>query len=101
MSETVKKLTVLFIVELLTFGIFSLALADGTETLGPPTIAIASGSGSVAAGTGLHDAQPGTITIDVPGNVNQALLYWGGAVTRNALSDNTILVEEGMGSWVG
>jgi len=66
--------------------------ADGTETLGPPSIPIASGSGIVAAGTGL-EAQPGTIAINVPGTVQQALLYWGGAVTSNALSDNTILVD--------
>ena len=51
--------------------------ADGTETLGPPSISIASGSGFVAAGTGL-ETQPGSITIDVPAGatVKQVLLYW-------------------------
>ncbi|MGD2109130.1 MAG: hypothetical protein PVI86_07035, partial [Phycisphaerae bacterium] len=39
-------------------------MADGTEELGPPSIAIASGSGIVAAGVGL-DVQPGMLSIDV------------------------------------
>jgi hypothetical protein len=59
------------------------AFADGTEQLGPPLgVSIASGSGIVAAGVGLSHAgsgQPGTISIDVPGTVKQALLYWEGA----------------------
>jgi hypothetical protein len=60
------------------------ALADGTETLGPPGIAIAAGSDVIAAGTGLNLAgQPqgeGTIVFDVPADatVNQVLLYWEG-----------------------
>jgi hypothetical protein len=55
--------------------------ADGTETLGPPNIPIASGSGFVAAGTGL-EMQPGSISIDVPAGatVKQVLLYWSGGV---------------------
>lgn len=60
------------------------ALAEGTETLGPPGIAIAAGSDVIAAGTGLNLAgQPqgeGTIVFDVPADatVNQVLLYWEG-----------------------
>jgi hypothetical protein len=56
------------------------AWADGTETLGPPTIDIESGTGIRAAGIGLEDSQPGNITVDVPGNatVKQVILYWGG-----------------------
>jgi hypothetical protein len=71
----------------------SVTFADGTETLGDPSIEIASGSGVVAAGTGLQDVQPGTINIFVPGAVQQALIYWGGAVTSNSLSDGSILVD--------
>lgn len=57
----------------------SSVLADGTETLGPPSIAIANGSGHVAAGTGLIN-QPGTINVNVPAGtiVKQVLLYWEG-----------------------
>jgi hypothetical protein len=58
------------------------AFADGTEELGAPGIPISSGSGFVAAGVGLSalgDGQPGTISVDVPGAVQQALLYWEGA----------------------
>jgi hypothetical protein len=70
---------------LVTFGVLLAlvlptvaALADGTETLGDPSIPIASGSGHVAAGTGLIE-QPGTIDITVPeGEIRQVLLYWEG-----------------------
>ena len=65
-------------------------LADGTETLGTPSISIASGSGVIAKGRGLM-TQPGTININVPSDVNikQVLLYWEGQhITPNG--DNTI-----------
>ena len=67
------------------------ALADGDETLGPPSIAIADGTGVVAAGTGLF-SQPGMIQVDVPlgSAVNQVLLYWYG---RGGAGDNEIVVE--------
>jgi hypothetical protein len=65
----VKKLTVGFLfVVISTFGISSIALADGTGTLGPPSITITSGTGVVTEGTGL-ETQAGTINIDVPGAV--------------------------------
>lgn len=50
--------------------------AEGTETLGPPSIAIAQGSGVAVAGTGMF-TQPGTMTVDVPADatVEQVLLY--------------------------
>jgi hypothetical protein len=68
--------------------------ADGTETLGDPSIPIAMGSGFVASGVGLG-VQPGTITIDVPpgATVNQVLLYWGGAVVGAVPADNEISVN--------
>jgi len=50
--------------------------ADGTETLGPPSVDVGAGTGIVGAGTGLVDGS-GTIDIDVPGAVQQVLLYWG------------------------
>ncbi len=52
-----------------------ITLADGTETLGVPSINIESGTGIASAGTGLIN-QPGMIEIDVPGEIKQALLYW-------------------------
>lgn len=70
-----------------------LALAATTGTalaedygLGTPLIPIADGSGVVAAGVGLV-AQPGDIVIDVPGNVQQALLYWSGEAPLNGEDD--------------
>ncbi len=71
----------------------TVVMADGTEVLGPPSIAIASGSGIVAAGTGMS-VQPATLELEVPGTaVNQAMLYWNG---EGAFAgDNTIDVEVG------
>jgi hypothetical protein len=56
------------------------AYADGSETLGPPSISIGSGTGIAAAGVGLSGTQTGMINIDVPdgATVNQVLLYWEG-----------------------
>lgn len=68
-------------------------MADGTETLGVPSIGIAQGSGVIAAGTGLY-IQPGTIEINIPAGtkVNQVLLYWEGQ--QNIISDvNTIRIN--------
>ena len=77
-----KLLGISVLLALLLVVIVSIALADGTETLGPPSIPIASGTGIVAAGTGLV-TQPGTIDVDVPGTVNQVLLYWEGQMATN------------------
>lgn len=54
--------------------------ADGTETLGPPSIPIAEGTDVIAAGTGLFEETPDDITITVPAGVDiaQVLLYWEG-----------------------
>lgn len=64
-----------------------------TETLGDPGIAIAAGSGIVEGGTGLG-TQPGTININVPGTVKQALLYWSGGDPESPFTgDDTIEVN--------
>jgi len=86
---------------LICFALASLALvnearADGTEQLGPPSIAIAQGSQIVVAGTGLNDplAQPGDITIEIPAGITvaQVLLYWTGR-TEADLPQDTIQVN--------
>ena len=71
--------TTVALVLLLTF-VGQHAFADGTETLGPPTIDIQPGTGLVVAGVGLADTQPGSIFIDVPNDaaVIQVILYWAG-----------------------
>jgi hypothetical protein len=69
--------------------------AVGTETLGPPNIPIAEGSGVVAGGTGMV-TQPGNITLDVPAvaSVEQVLLYWNGFHSQeNAGADDAISVN--------
>ena len=71
-AERIQKLftvTALAVVWMLSTS--AQALADGTETLGPPSIPIASGSGIVAAGTGMV-GQPGTIDIAVPAGATQS-----------------------------
>lgn len=85
-------------VHTLLLGLFiglttTVAMADGTETLGTPSISIASGSGIVAKGTGLM-TQPGTININVPtgATIKQVLLYWEGQHTTPN-GDNTITVN--------
>ncbi len=81
---------------LLIFALINTAWADGTETLGPPSIAIAQGTNIVAAGTGLIDPpQPGTINIDVPGTVKQALLYWEGQNATDPGPDQTSITVNG------
>lgn len=69
------------------------AAADGTETLGAPSITIASGSGFAIGGTGLQ-TQPGTIMVNVPAGatVKQVLLYWEGDNGGGAAPDNTIVI---------
>ena len=54
----------------------SLASADGTETLGAPSVVLAEGSGVAVGGIGLF-TQPGALTVEVPdgAEVNQVLLY--------------------------
>lgn len=70
-------------------------LADGDEVLGAPSIAIESGSGTVAAGTGMF-TQPATIDINVPAGavVKQVLLYWYGRGSEDGVNgDDTIVVD--------
>jgi len=58
-----------------------LALPDGSEQLGPPIgVTLATGTDVILAGVGLKDAQPGTMTFDVPAGVivRQVLAYWEG-----------------------
>ena len=54
--------------------------ADGTETLGAPSITVASGTSILGAGVGLEDGQPADLSIDIPtgATIEQVILYWGG-----------------------
>ena len=70
--------------------------ADGTETLGPPSIPISQGTDVVAAGVGLAQSQPGDIVITVPAGaaVTQVLLYWEGFMATDVPGDDTITVND-------
>jgi len=85
----------LFLCVVLVAIMSSNVLADGTEVLGPPSIAISPGSGIVAAGIGLN-TQPATINVDVPlgATVEQVLLYWYGRGSSDGVTgDDTINVD--------
>ncbi len=80
------------------------AYADGNETLGTPSITIASGSGFVAAGVGLTLSQPGVINLNVPLGVtiNQVLLYWEGQhSTPNGDNQITANANNVIGTLIG
>lgn len=51
--------------------------ADSPQPLGPPSIAIAPGTGVVTAGLGLVHG-PGTLSVSIPGPIQQVILYWAG-----------------------
>ena len=66
------------------------------EELTDIDIPLGAGTGIVAAGIGLRGdppvAQPGTINIDVPGDVVQVILYWEGHMTSSS-GDAEITVD--------
>ena len=78
------------------------ALADGTETLGDPSIPITSGTGVLVAGVGTqeHPDAPVSFDVNVPSGalIKQVLLYWEGHHTApTAVSgDDTISVNGNM-----
>jgi hypothetical protein len=73
----------------------ALVSADGTETLGPPSIPIATGTGVAVGGVGLEHAQPGVIDVAVPSGatVKQVLLYWEGHSSTANGGDDTVTVN--------
>ena len=100
---TIRKALLLFAAVALVVTTGNL-LADGTEQLGTPSVAIQSGTGMVSAGTGTN-AQPGILHdefnntgFEVPAGatVKQVLLYWEGFAAENGQpGDDTITVTKG------
>jgi hypothetical protein len=84
-----KFLTLVILSMLFALSV-NFVLADGTETLGSASVAIASGTGTVAARTGMETGS-GTIDFTVPAGatVKQVLLYWAGG-TKNDRDPNTL-----------
>lgn len=79
-----------------------MAPANGTESLGDIDLTLQAGTGIVAKGVGLRGGQPGTIDLNVPGNVMQAILYWEGQNTTSG-GDDGIMVDGNpvMGTLIG
>ncbi|MHC5026209.1 MAG: hypothetical protein ACYTGR_05530 [Planctomycetota bacterium] len=69
-------------------------LADGTETLGPPSIEVLPGTDYLMSGVGLLESVSGDIVIEVPAGatVMQVLLYWEGHDFEAADSDATMSI---------
>jgi len=86
------------------------AVADGTEALGDPSIAIADGSGTIIGGIGLiggpgtiraHDNEGGgPVVVPAGVTITQALLYWEGtSQTENQQgATDDIMVDNGGGA---
>ena len=68
------------------------ALADGTETLGPPSIAIGSGTGVSVGGVGLAGGAA-TLNVTVPAgaSVVQVLVYWSGEYKN--IDDDSLTID--------
>ena len=78
----------------------SIAWADGTETLGAPSLTVAAGTGVAVSGVGLggHLAGPnqsGSFSVSVPAGaaVKQVLLYWEGHFYEGTSPDNTVTLN--------
>ncbi len=84
----------------------SMAGADGTETLGPPSVPVASGTAVAVAGVGLggptiynggtgQPNQPGTFAVSVPAGatVKQVLLYWEGHSYEGTAHDDSVTLN--------
>ncbi|MEM7273793.1 MAG: SdrD B-like domain-containing protein [Actinomycetota bacterium] len=81
----IRSLTASVVATTLLASVLSgVALADGSETLGPPSTPIAAGNGVLAAGTGAVAGGPSQISLAVPAGVTieQVLLYWEGQHSR-------------------
>lgn len=79
----------------LVLSIQTAAFADGTETLGPPSIPIAGGSGFASGGVGMELVASGSFDVVVPAGatVQQVLLYWEGFSLTNDAGDPTVSVN--------
>jgi len=66
---------------------------DGTEALGAPSVAIATGSGIAEGGVGMGGVDSGVINVEVPAGatVKQVLLYWAGGTIAMAGDDQISL----------
>jgi len=104
-AHLVRKFLAVGTVLLTVFILAPQALADGTETLGPPVgISIETGTGVIVAGTGML-AQPSDININVPAGatVKQVLLYWEGRDNLSSGGDGDLNVNGSLvaGSQIG
>jgi hypothetical protein len=80
-----RGLLIVILGALLALGGVPSALADGTETLGPPSVTVASATNVIAAGVGMHGfpntANSFSVSVPAGATVKQVLLYWQGHAT--------------------
>lgn len=95
MGKLTRGVAALAIVATLVASMATLASADGTETLGAPSVAVASGSGVAVGGVGLAHSQPEQIDVAVPAgaSVEQVLLYWEGHHSAPGNGDGTAVID--------
>lgn len=91
----IKKFLLGVVTCLFALCLVPFANADGTETLGEPSIAIETGSGFVLAGVGT-ESKITSFQLDVPIGVDikQVLLYWSGATREGTPGDDVITVND-------
>jgi len=67
---------------------------NGTESLGPPSIPVAAGSGFVEGGVGMVGVTSADLSFEVPdgASIAQVLLYWAGGTTA-ASGDSVISLD--------
>jgi hypothetical protein len=95
-TREVLPLVALMCLSILVAPIF----ADGTETLGPPSVELATGTGVVGDGAGLVEPVGGTIDFEVPAgaSVEQVLIYWNGFHSVMGNGDSQVFVDGGGGA---
>jgi hypothetical protein len=93
------RLSVGLAVAAASFALAPAALADGTETLGPPSVSIASGTRVIAAGVGMEafPNTPNSFTVNLAAGstVHQVLLYWEGHYTAGVGGPDSAVTVNG------
>ena len=82
-TSLIRQSSTLALASLAATSLVAPGLADGTETLGAPSITIGEGSDLIVAGVGLVNGQPDTLDFNIPAGASivQVIAYWEGLAT--------------------